>query len=177
MSDAVFDIRLTRKQDEPTGSTLSVENYSDDLDSVVSIHADICEAIQQVGAAEFIVSGFGEDRWPVDVHTDLLTILEQLPEAVAALSENRQFLVDFYEQGMERTLTFSPQGDTWRVNCTSRTSWRPNPEECEVPHNRLVKLLHELVCEFGAIARSVCPQLVSHEWYATWARSVNAMSS
>lgn len=72
--------------------------YDPELDDVRSILADVCELASDAG--RFIVAGFGQDRWAVDVSTDLLVLMEQLPEAFIAMESGAPFAIDFYEQGI-----------------------------------------------------------------------------
>lgn len=60
---------------------------------------DVCVAFGDTGAFDLRVSGFGGERWPVDVATDLATILVQLPEALAASSHGQALSLNFFEQG------------------------------------------------------------------------------
>ena len=73
--------------------------YHLELDDVRSILNDVCDWLQP--HARFIVSGFGQARWPVDVRTDLCVLLEQLPSALLALASDAPFEIDFYEQGIQ----------------------------------------------------------------------------
>lgn len=100
-----IDVRLPRQIDfdvPPNG-------YDESLDDIRSILSDLCRALEQEG--ELSVSGFGQDRWPVDVGTDLLILLEQLPALLRCLSCGKPAALEFYEQGIERNLLFTPAGD------------------------------------------------------------------
>lgn len=50
-----------------------------ELDDVVAILIRICEVFESSGVITFFVSGFGQEKWPVDCRTDLATIIEQVP--------------------------------------------------------------------------------------------------
>ena len=84
--------------------------YDEELDDVRSLLHDLCAALADVGRIRFVVQFAGE-HWPVDVSAD------QLP-GVKGLAE--PFEIDFYEQGLERTLHFAPRGGEIDVHCTSR---------------------------------------------------------
>ncbi|WP_431103521.1 hypothetical protein [Roseateles noduli] len=61
----------------------TVRNYRAEEDDVRSILMDICRALDT--RSEFRVSGFGQQRWPVDESCDLGIFLEQLPDALRRL--------------------------------------------------------------------------------------------
>jgi hypothetical protein len=63
---------------ETRSARIERDRYDPSLDDVRSILEDVCEA---AGAeSRFVVPGFGQDSWPVDVRTDLPDFLEQLPD-------------------------------------------------------------------------------------------------
>ena len=68
-----FKIDLSRVQGFPELPL----RYEEELDDVRSIISDVCEALADTTSADFIVSGFGQKRWPVDVWADLPTFLER----------------------------------------------------------------------------------------------------
>lgn len=76
-----IELGLTRTEDFPE---LPLQ-YEDGVDDVRSILCDVCDALAGSSSADFIVSGFGQERWPVDVRTDLAVFLEQLPNALASV--------------------------------------------------------------------------------------------
>ncbi|WP_441251050.1 hypothetical protein [Kitasatospora sp. McL0602] len=53
---------------------------------------------------------------------------EQLPELILGLSFSTPMDIDFYSQGVERSLRFGWHGEKVTIECVSRTSWRPSPE-------------------------------------------------
>ena len=110
-----------------------VRTYDPEADDIRSLLADVCDCIAESG--QFIVSGFGQDPWPTDVGTDLPVLLEQLPEALDAIESSRDFKIDFYEQGLERTIEFSFAGACYVATCASFGSWQPtrNPEPIAAP--------------------------------------------
>ncbi len=87
---------------------------------------EVCEFLGDTGYA-FRISGFGQAEWPVDVWYDLSTLVEQLPDALAALRRGEPAEIDLYGQGVERTLIFEPAGDVVSITCSSRTRWQPEP--------------------------------------------------
>ena len=99
-----MQIKLRLK--ESFSPDFSTRTYDPNDDDVRSILMDVCRAIGQRG--EFVVSGFGQNSWPVDVQTDLPVFLEQLPSALLAVSKCAMAEIDFYEQGVERSIALAP---------------------------------------------------------------------
>ena len=79
--------------------------YDPELDDIRSILADLCRSAGP--ETVFTVSGFGQECWPVDVEVDLLVCMEQLPRLIKMLSQGLRHELDFYEQGLERLLSFN----------------------------------------------------------------------
>jgi len=143
-------------------------------DDIGTLLGDICDVLAEARCCAFLVDGFGQETWPVDIRTDLLVILEQLPVIAESIATGRDsFVVDFYEQGLQRFLLFQPQGTDFRVECTSATEWTPVPTTIVLPHSELVLMFVQLRDAFLRLAESVCPHLASHPWLDEWARSTS----
>jgi hypothetical protein len=154
----------------PAGSPARFRRYDGETDDVRSILSDLCEVISDRGVATFLVSGFGDDCWPVDVGVDLPVLLEQLPEAIASVSSGESaFELHFYEQGIERFLHFSPLGSTYSVQCTTWTDWTPDPATEQVRRADLLAMLLSVRQEFLALVQWLAPGLASHPWMRAWA--------
>lgn len=93
----------------PTSQTALIlpAHLSEDYDSLVM---DASGLLSDAGR-EFLVDGFGQSGWAVDVSYDLSSVIEQLPTAINALEQNDSVRIDFYGQGVERVLTFVPAGE------------------------------------------------------------------
>jgi hypothetical protein len=115
-----FIMHISLRITDPSTS-FAMQFYDAELDDVRSIFSDICQFIDRNG--EFIVSGFGQERWPVDVVTDLPVLLEQMPSIVSAMRDGKATELDFYEQGIERSISFSPSSSGYLATCTSQTDW------------------------------------------------------
>jgi hypothetical protein len=138
--------------------------YDAEEDDVRSILIDVCRALELQGS--FIVSGFGQDRWPVDIGVDLPVLLEQLPDVLIALESKQTAIIDFYEQGIERVISFSFRLGICVATCTSNTSWQPSvaSEIVEKPVEMLLDVRNEFMRAFSAAA----PSLVDHPWVIHW---------
>ncbi|GAA4498272.1 hypothetical protein GCM10023191_043190 [Actinoallomurus oryzae] len=94
------------------------------IDDPMTFAIEVCPVLEDLGVG-FVAGGFGEERWPVDVATDLATIVPQLRDLIAALGAGAPGMLEFFEQGIERRVSFTPQGDTVELHCESWGGWRP----------------------------------------------------
>jgi hypothetical protein len=140
--------------------------YDSENDDVRSILVDFCRYVGRRGV--FHISGFGQDPWPVDVNTDLPVLLEQLPMAIKAIAIGNVAEIDFYEQGLERAVSFVPKDAGYVISCSSQTSWRPNPSTEEMHGDRLQVMLESIVAEFVRAMRETSPTLAGHPWVLQW---------
>lgn len=147
---------------------LTPRSYDPEEDDVRSILIDICHSIE--GQVDFKVSGFGQDRWPVDTSTDLAVFLEQLPNAIRALKNRQPTNIDFYEQGIERYLKISQSDDCdiYQIFCASNTNWKPNPETEKIHITELLKILSAAKDNFLQIINEISPSLTNHPWITEW---------
>ena len=144
---------------------VSPPDYDPNLDDVRSIIAHLCDAVSDKGV--FIVSGFGQERWPVD-SLDLADFLEQLPEALLAIASGREAIIDFYEQGIERTITFSSEGEVYLLSCVSGTCWQPNPPAETMDRRALEEMLSAAKSNFIQFIEKAAPELIDHPWVVSW---------
>ena len=145
--------------------------YDSELDDATSVLSDICAALDEADCAAFVVGGFGQDRWPVDIRTDLLTVLMQLPAIAQAIAHSTDFNLEFYEQGIQRFLSFERDDGSWTACCTSGTSWVPDPASIRVSNGQLNTVFETLTHEFLQLGRAICPDLVAHPLLSVWIRS------
>lgn len=140
--------------------------YDPELDDITSILSDVCGRLEK--DCEFVVSGFGQKRWPVDVGTDLAVFLEQLPELIRAIESDSAGEMDFYEQGIEKKLTFTPLGNRYDVTCTNLTTSTPNPECEQVDRKALLNMLSAVRDTFLQLLNRLAPSLVKHPFVLAW---------
>lgn len=143
--------------------------YDPDEDDVRSILMDVCRAIGK--QSQFVVSGFGQERWPVDVETDLAVFLEQLPDVLRAVHEGRTTSIDFYEQGVERCIALDPSNREYLAVCTSWTLWKPDPATEKLPREELEKMLLTAREAFMRTLGDMAPELSRHPWILQWLRA------
>lgn len=154
-------------------SAAPAPELDEDLDDVTALIGRICAILAEAGSFEFHVSGFGDERWPVDIRTDLAVFLEQVPEAIHALDRgDDEFTIDFYEQGIERSLRFMRRGDAVSVHCESMTNWAPDASEEIVSIDALRAMLTAVAAKFVHLAREVAPALGDHPWLRDWEAAI-----
>ncbi|WP_146075028.1 hypothetical protein [Streptomyces sp. Ru73] len=150
----------------PSTQTVLTTDFSfdEDFDSLVM---DTCQLLSRTDC-EFQVSGLGQDRWPVDVSCDLSSVIEQLPEALTALREREPAQIDFYGQGIERLVTFTPRAESVVVSCTTNNGDSPDVTTETVPHREAEELLANLAREFKAALERACPEVAALPPFADW---------
>ncbi|MEU0399251.1 hypothetical protein ABZ318_03205 [Streptomyces sp. NPDC006197] len=139
----------------------------DPSDDYESLAMDACQLLSETDA-RFIISGFGQPEWPVDVSYDLSSVIEQLPAAIDCLQQGRDARIDLYGQGVERCLLFAPAGVTVEIRCVSGTTWRPDPDVEVMPRVEVLKHLTDLASEFGAALRKAAPEVAALTPFARW---------
>jgi hypothetical protein len=148
--------------------------YNHELHDFRSILLDICDILEDTSAAEFVVSGFGQASWPVDVRTDLAVLLEQIPNAISSIDLGAPFTLDFYEQGLERKIHFTPQGETYSARCESWTAWRPDPAIETIDTSHLRKMLSDIREGLMNFLSIKAPRVAAHPWMRAWSGSIRA---
>ncbi|MEU3771978.1 hypothetical protein AB0F11_01940 [Streptomyces sp. NPDC032472] len=154
---------LTLPSGELPPDVVEVE-LSEDYESLAM---DACQLLSETDA-RFVVSGFGQEEWPVNISYDLSSAIEQLPEAIDSLQSGRSAEVDLYGQGVERRLIFVPAGDTTEIRCVSGTAWRPDPDVEVLSRAAALELLTGLAGDFGAALRQAAPELAMRTPFAKW---------
>ncbi|TQN32861.1 hypothetical protein FHX37_2847 [Haloactinospora alba] len=131
---------------------------------------EACEYLENTDCG-LRVRGFGED-WPVDVGYDLSTVMEELPDLIESIRATGSGEIDFYAQGMERTLSFSTNGEEVEITCASTTSWRPDPRTEKMGTSELDRMLVSLAVNFGRSVEFISPPLSEREPFASWKNGV-----
>lgn len=155
---------------EISSSDFLARTYDPDEDDVRSILIDVCRAIG--GRGEFVVSGFGQARWPLDVQTDLPVFLEQLPSVLRAVNEGVAAEIDFYEQGLERSIVLAPAKGGYIAKCVSRTGWQPSPAVEELGRDELEEMLLMTREGFMRAFTGMAPELARHQWIRQWLKGL-----
>lgn len=152
----------------PRGAPASDPVPSEPDEEYETLVMEACEALAEAEGGSFHMSGFGTPEWPLDVAYDLSAFMEQFPDLLAGLKAHREVEVDLYSQGIERTLTFRPEGEAVGIHCASRTQWVPDPEWERLPQGELMAMLTTLAADFAdglaAVHSGLAGVAPFHEW-------------
>jgi hypothetical protein len=129
---------------------------------------EACEVLSDAGGSTFHVGGFGSTEWPLDVAYDLSAFMEQFPSLLVGVRDRREVVVDFYSQGIERTLTFYPSGDLVVIHCDSRTNWVPKPECESIARSELLAMLSKLARDFAGGLKAIHSELSEVAPFERW---------
>jgi hypothetical protein len=140
-----------------------------ELDDAVAILISICDVFESSEIVSFFVSGFGQERWPVNCRTDLATIIEQIPNILEKIREGEfSFQLDFYEQGIERQLLFEQDSSLIKVTCVSRTNWIPNPSSISMERHEVSTMFESLYSNFLEYSKVFCIDLAKNPLLDDW---------
>jgi hypothetical protein len=164
-----FTFHLTR----PTQTRLDPDYLEDrgpleDLSDYHYLAMRGCADLAQTDAA-FHIGGFGTQDWGFDISYDMSSFVESLPELVKALHGRKEFELDLYPEGVERTLTFRLRGDdTVEVDCASRTSWVPDPSTETAARAQLLALCRALQQDLAASLEAIGSDVAPLPPFSTW---------
>lgn len=162
--DSMFRLLLRSLIEHPQSGAQVACDSGFDFDSETGVLGEICTSLENNKCVEFSVGGFGQDPWPLSVAVDLCVVIEQLPIAYRRIIDGENsFELDFYEQGIERTLLFvGAKTPVVQVGCTCLTSWRPAPPIEYISTQELYGMMAGLGTDFRKLAFSSCTQLAQH---------------
>lgn len=142
--------------------------YNPELDNIVSILCDVCDALETSGTLTF--EGFGRGRWWMDIRCDLSILLESLPIAIGAIAARGDFSIDLYEQGHEMRLRFFADGDTYTARALKLDSDQavPGLRPETIDRAALAAMLTAVLDEFLRAVRELYPFLLDHPWLQGW---------
>lgn len=149
------------------------QQFDDSADDVSGLLAWLCIYFANQNSNNFVISGFGQDAWPVDVRTELAIFLEQLPNSIDAVNnQDSQFEISFYEQGFERTLNFELKREKYLVSCTSFDQWQPDPAVETIDGELLMGMFIQIGEEVLKGCEQVDPSLLNHPLMREWIEKV-----
>jgi hypothetical protein len=104
--------------------------HASELGDVTDLLQGICAAFAKADGIVFKIEGFGQPSWPVDVSIDLEVFLEQFPGLVTWITDINAstYILDFYEQGLQRRLCFDNKESMVQITCESWGTFQPCPE-------------------------------------------------
>jgi hypothetical protein len=144
---------------------LAVRTYDPELDNVGSILHDVCDHLHEHHLAE-LTYRIGDVYEGADVRVALCVVLEQLPAAITAIAEHRDFEIDNYEQGFETKLAFAWRGEDYAM--TISRHWTELPDPLAITADEVLGVLVHLRASFMTALRRVAPELEQHPWIQAW---------
>lgn len=165
----MFNMRLVvRKPLKELPQTYFIKEYNVELDDGRSVIYDLCEIFSDTGDISFSVSGFGQTEWPVDCVFDLSSVMEQLPEIIKKINNGSDFILYFYEQGIEREVRFVCCVDHYVLTCKSRTDWNPDPDKIKMNKEDVRWMFMSLYNNFIKLSDHLCPNLARNSLLKKW---------
>jgi hypothetical protein len=100
-----------------------------------------------------------------------LVVLEQIGDTLSDLVRRQISRLDFYEQGIERTISFTPKNGDVLIECNDMiVTATSQPEVITLPRDLVLKELTCLVEDFLRASKICCPELGKHPWFQDWTR-------
>ncbi len=161
----MFDVQLEIRDCHKGMDVLEPSDL--DFDSVESMVMFLCDLLDEADCCHFFVKGFGDDNWPVDVHTDMSCFVEQLNAGILAIKNSLDFDLDFYEQGLQRRVNFTFENDAYNLNCVSGTDWKPS-SEISMDAKAIEKKLVTFKSKLTNVALMKIPQLNDNNVFKSW---------
>lgn len=147
----------------------SVRNYNLDMDNEASVIFDICDMFEETGNIRFIITGFGQEEWPVSCRFDLPGLIEELPEIVSKINlGDYNFTLNFDEQGIEREIIFEENEVNVSVTCISRTTWKPTPSTIRMEKGDVRRVFTRLHENFVSYSTLLCFDLINNPLLKDW---------
>lgn len=164
-----IDFRLVVPEHARPRSVRVPRSYSAPNDDLRTILCDACKMLASQDVHVWI-EAFDDRAWKT-TDVELAMLLEQIPDARAALVARRELSLDFYEQGVERSLSFLPRdADLVEVTCASwHASWAPNAELAWVGRDELGRKLEAVARRVLEELHARCAPLAEHPWMRDWA--------
>ncbi len=173
-----FLIELTAPQTPHAIQEQQEREYDDELDDIRSIIHDICATLEGVPGIELRVAVCTETLWPVTVATDLCVIMEQIGDVIRDLSLRTPARLDFYEQGIERSVLLKPADDLVVVVCAPLAGAEGQVSDTTtVSAQGVLSCLRSLTLQFLHVSRLYCPKATAHPWFVEWSRGLESMNS
>lgn len=166
-----FDIQLHLPASLPPEEHEDIA-YDAELDDVRSILRDLCRSLGDVSGVRFSMSV--EGPIPVSVRRDLVIVMEQLPDVLAALLEAGTATLDLYEQGIEAQLIFAIDGEKMSIERRDLSSRNSPTCKVKVPCEVAMESLRSLARTFVDATRRRSRERTSHPWFEDWAQSLLA---
>lgn len=130
-------------------------DFEGDLDEIA---IPLCGLLADAGAV-FSAGGFGDEKWPVDIRYDFAGLVPDLPAVVQGIRHGSPVELDFFEQGLERTVTVAFEADRAVLDCRSSGRWVPSQPSDQMPRAAFESMIDDLVAGFLRAVAVVAPEV------------------
>jgi len=141
-----------------------LRQYDDKYDNEISVLTEICGELSKNKFNQFKIKAFSTEFWPVDIETDLVVFLEQLPICIKEIKLGHDCSIDLYEQGISREILFKFNHGNY--NCYGQShdgAWTPSYAE-NISQSDLLKMLSDFLDHF----LSALKFRNSHKYLSRW---------
>lgn len=131
------------------------------------------EYLEELGS-RFVVCGFGDESWPVDVGYDFAVVADQLGDVLEAVRLGLRAELCFDGQGVERCVEFGGGiGGRMELTCRSRVGWVPDPAVEHMLRVEVESMLVNLMIEFAKATLETWPSLALLPPVSEWISIAN----
>ncbi len=164
----MFEIKIHTHENKSDLKHQKDIEYDIDYDDINTLIFDICSVFDDLKIVSFIVKGFKKLTWPVDVRTDLSSIIPQLPNAIKKLKNGQECNIIFFEQGIEREIQIKCENNNAIINCLNLHGIQITKEHEKQNLKELINMLITLIDDFIANSKKVCPRITNHHIFTSW---------
>lgn len=169
--------KIALQIDQEALATAAAGKIGDEYEIEGDLDAQIlaaCDIIAEAQVAQFHLTCCGVQPWPVAVWLDLGILLQQVSPLLEALNANNKFRLEFFDQGIESVLVFSPSGRQSQIDCES--FWggqsRFGGQQELVNIESVARAMRDIVDGFIECCKHICPQLLEQPELAAWRHDV-----
>ena len=135
---------------------------------------NVCVHLSNENSVEFKVEGFGLE-WPVDVMTDLSTVIPQIEGVVNSLRNSDKASIQFYEQGIEKELEFLRVDENVLIKCKDLISNETFGVSEERSFNSVDRMLVNFLVSFIRWAKQRLPALCNNTFFKELSSSASRL--
>lgn len=136
----MFSIRVEGSLQIASAGTVCQDTQ--DYECIEEVWMHLCSALSSIDGIKFVIEGFGV-KWPVDVETDLSTVIPQVFDGLELLKSDRGFSIELFEQGIEKELNFIISCDDVEITCSNMVGGEKLAKLEVIEKKNLLKMLHD----------------------------------
>lgn len=137
--------------------SVAEREYLEPNEDLELVAVPLCALLAEAGLI-FMAGGFGDESWPVDVRYDLSSVIPQIPAVIESCTSGLTAELDFFEQGIQRKVCITYQGEQVTLRCKSYGDWLPRIETEVSARNDFVKLIVGFARSFAEAVTMIAPE-------------------